>query len=84
MTTNGDILVVGGGPAGITAACRIAEAGYTVRLCDAAPSLGGAIFRGADAKSPLLSTEHLRTWRDINAELLVHATSIRIMTSTSF
>ncbi len=84
MTTDNDVLVVGGGPAGITAACRIAEAGYTVRLCDAAPSLGGAMFRGASAESPLISTEHLGTWRDINAELENHAASIRVMTSTSF
>ncbi len=84
MTIDKDVLIVGGGPAGIAAACRVAEAGYTVRLCDAAPSLGGAIFRGAGDASPFISTEYLSTWRAMEAELKAHAASIRVMKSTSF
>jgi len=84
MTTDKDILVIGGGPAGISAACRIAEAGYTVRLCDSAPTLGGAIFRGASAESPVISTEHLGTWRELNAQFESKAAAIQVMTSTSF
>lgn len=84
MTTDRDILVVGGGPAGISAACRIAEAGYTVRLCDSAPTIGGAIFRGANAASPVISSEHLGTWRDLNEQLESKTAAIHVMTSTSF
>ena len=83
MTTDRDVLVVGGGPAGISAACRIAEAGYTVRLCDSAPTLGGAIFRGASAASPVISTEHLGAWRELNEQLKSKAAAIKVMTSTS-
>jgi heterodisulfide reductase subunit A-like polyferredoxin len=38
---NKDILVVGGGVAGLTAAVEAAEAGYDVRLVEKAEALGG-------------------------------------------
>ena len=41
-----DVLVVGGGPAGIAAACCAAEAGSRVALADDNPALGGQIWRG--------------------------------------
>jgi NADPH-dependent 2,4-dienoyl-CoA reductase/sulfur reductase-like enzyme len=43
-----EVLVVGGGPAGLAAAVRAAEAGATVGLVDDNPNLGGQIWRGAD------------------------------------
>lgn len=46
-----DILVVGGGPAGIAAAVRAAECGVTVGIVDDNPSLGGQIWRGASETS---------------------------------
>lgn len=84
MTSKTDVLVVGGGPAGVAAACRIAEAGYTVQLCDQAPAPGGAIFRGAADSSPIMPAEHKATWREISARLDHHAAAIQVMTSTSF
>ena len=42
-----DILIVGGGPAGIAAAVRAAEGGAKVGVVDDNPSLGGQIWRGA-------------------------------------
>lgn len=42
-----DVLVVGAGLAGVSAACRLAESGLQVRLVDQALSLGGAVLRQA-------------------------------------
>ena len=41
-----DVLVVGGGPAGIAAACCAAKAGLRVAIADDNPALGGQIWRG--------------------------------------
>src|SRR5207253_162468 len=41
-----DVLVVGGGPAGMAAAAAAAEAGAGVGIVDDNPSLGGQIWRG--------------------------------------
>jgi NADPH-dependent 2,4-dienoyl-CoA reductase/sulfur reductase-like enzyme len=43
-----EVLVVGGGPAGLAAAVRAAEAGAKVGIVDDNPKLGGQIWRGAD------------------------------------
>ena len=40
-----DVAVIGGGPAGIAAACRASEAGRRVMVLDEAPHLGGQIWR---------------------------------------
>lgn len=40
-----DVAIVGGGPAGIAAACRAAGAGKRVMVLDEAPHLGGQIWR---------------------------------------
>jgi D-hydroxyproline dehydrogenase subunit alpha len=41
-----DVLVIGGGPAGIAAAARAAESGARVGIVDDNPRLGGQIWRG--------------------------------------
>lgn len=41
-----DVLVVGGGPAGMAAACCAAEAALRVAVADDNPALGGQIWRG--------------------------------------
>lgn len=43
--TDPDVLVVGGGPAGLAAAARLADAGLSVLLVELRPSLGGAFHR---------------------------------------
>lgn len=48
-----DVLVVGAGPAGIAAAVSAAQANQRVILVDDNPTLGGQIWRGAQADSPL-------------------------------
>ena len=42
-----DVVVVGAGPAGLTAACRAAECGCRVAMLDDNPQPGGQIWRGA-------------------------------------
>lgn len=48
MTHTVDICVVGGGPAGLTAAAMAAEHGLSVTLFDERPSAGGQIYRGLE------------------------------------
>ncbi|HEV2401290.1 MAG TPA: FAD/NAD(P)-binding oxidoreductase [Candidatus Sulfotelmatobacter sp.] len=48
--TDFDVLVVGGGPAGIAAAVRAAECGGQVGLVDDNPALGGQIWRSSSAQ----------------------------------
>ena len=50
-----DIVVIGGGPAGLGAACAAAEAGRKVALVDETPWLGGQIWRGQH-RSPSLKS----------------------------
>jgi NADPH-dependent 2,4-dienoyl-CoA reductase/sulfur reductase-like enzyme len=45
---NVDVCVVGGGPAGMTAAAMASEYGLTVTLLDERPSAGGQIYRGLE------------------------------------
>ena len=45
----GRVVVVGGGPAGLAASRRAADAGAEVLLIDESPALGGPIARGARA-----------------------------------
>ena len=40
-----DVLVIGGGPAGLTAAARAGQHGATVGIVDDNPKLGGQIWR---------------------------------------
>ena len=46
-----DVLVIGGGPAGIAAAACAAESGARVVIVDDNPGLGGQIWRGQEASS---------------------------------
>ena len=71
-----DVLVVGGGPAGIAAACCAAEAALHVAIADDNPALGGQIWRGEHA-SP--STKEAAFWyrrvKDLGVE---HLRSTRV------
>ena len=58
-----DVLVVGGGPAGIAAAVRAAESGVRVGIVDDNPTLGGQIWRGAaDEKGEEKNTKEAARW----------------------
>jgi NADPH-dependent 2,4-dienoyl-CoA reductase/sulfur reductase-like enzyme len=56
-----DIVVIGGGPAGIAAATRAAESGSSVLLVDDNPALGGQIWRG---KEEIPASREARRWSD--------------------
>jgi len=58
-----DVLVVGGGPAGIAAAVSAAESGHKVGIVDDNATLGGQIWRGESEAVPAASkwTERLRS-----------------------
>lgn len=47
---NWDVVVVGGGPAGMAAACEAAQAGARVALLDSQYDLGGQIWHGEQAR----------------------------------
>lgn len=81
------ILVVGGGPAGASAAVTIAEAGLPVLLIEQRDQLGGAIHR-----QPAVGHEchvrrparHRRTWAGLTARLQAAADRIETRTQTVF
>jgi len=52
LRSNFDVLVVGAGPAGISAACAAAESGMRVGVVDDNPAAGGQIWRGGAEHSP--------------------------------
>jgi len=56
-----DILIIGGGPAGLAAACCAAESGRRVTIIDDNPGPGGQIWRGEHKKSTI---PEARKWID--------------------
>ena len=56
-----DVLVIGGGPAGIAAAVRAAECGVRVGIVDDNASLGGQIWRGSEKDAHATSAAE---WRE--------------------
>lgn len=76
MTQNSfefDVVVVGGGPAGLAAACAAAEAKSRVALVDESPWLGGQIWRGhesAKLKNNSPATIWIERFRNSGAALL--------------
>jgi D-hydroxyproline dehydrogenase subunit alpha len=55
-----DLVVVGGGPAGIAAALAAAERGLAVTLIDNSPLLGGQIWRGMSPEPVRAANRHRR------------------------
>ena len=66
-----EVLVIGGGPAGISAALELARAGLRVTLCEQGPRLGGAIHRQPDdpARPLRVPRSQKRRWQTLSAEL---------------
>jgi D-hydroxyproline dehydrogenase subunit alpha len=57
-----DVLVVGGGPAGMAAAVRAAESGARVGIVDDNVSLGGQVWRGQSENE---QSKEAKTWRGL-------------------
>lgn len=70
-----EIVVVGGGPAGIASACAAAENGKQVALLDAASGLGGQIWRAQAGKAPAPA---VREWR-----MRLHRSRVKVFLQTS-
>lgn len=68
---NYDVLVIGGGPAGLAAAVSAKQAGARVAIADDNPGLGGQIWRGEERKpSSPEATEWLRRVRAAQPEFI--------------
>ena len=48
-----DLIIIGAGPAGMSAAWRAAECGLSVLILDEQPAAGGQIYRDVDCASAL-------------------------------
>lgn len=81
------ILVVGGGPAGASAAATLAEAGLSVLLIEQRDQLGGAIHREpapGNASHVWRPARHRRNWAGLRARLQAAASRIETRTETVF
>ncbi len=70
MNNHYQLLVIGGGPAGLAAATTAAERGVTCALLDEQPTPGGQIYRAIEAipeqRAKLLGPEYLRGRKLVN------------------
>ncbi len=86
MKKSDNIVIIGGGPAGIAAAIEVARAGAYCTLIDEAPQIGGQVYRQTSKSFKVsekpLNTEQLRG-KSLLAEFNEVADHIEILSSTS-
>lgn len=75
-TSQFDVLVVGGGPAGMAAAACAAESGARVGIVDDNPGLGGQIWRGQEAVPA--SSEIARWYARVRAQNIFAVRGARV------
>lgn len=83
--TGVDVVVVGGGPAGVAAACVVARAGLSTMLMDQRSALGGALHVQPVAGVPAVPMPRRQTtrWRRLTDDLTALPVETRLMTRFS-
>ena len=74
-----DVLIVGGGPAGLAAALTASQSGARIVMCDENPALGGSLLAEAEAE---IDRKSARTWLEDTLAALRSAPNVRLMTRT--
>jgi sarcosine oxidase subunit alpha len=74
-----DVLIIGAGPAGLTAALTASRSGARVVLCDENPSLGGSLLAEAEAE---IDGKSARSWLEDAIAALRSAPNVRLMPRT--
>lgn len=79
-----DVLVIGGGPAGVAAAAEMARSGLKVTLCEQGGALGGAIHRqpGNPARAVPVPRAQSARWHKLSA--LLAKTDAEVLTFHAF
>ncbi|MDA3922955.1 MAG: sarcosine oxidase subunit alpha family protein [Salinisphaera sp.] len=83
MNAHCDVLVVGGGPAGLAAAQRAASAGARVILVDENPAFGGSLLSGRDAPDNHVDGRSNRDWIANTVAELAAMPDVRLLTRTT-
>lgn len=82
-----DVLVVGGGPAGVAAATELARLGLSVTLAEQGARLGGAIHRqfvGQGERQLPIPARHRKNWQRLEWCLAQAGERVRVMVEAVF
>lgn len=74
-----DVLIIGGGPAGIAAAASAAESGLRVGMVDDNPRLGGQIWRAGNTDTSSPAAEWARKLNDLKVEVIHEARVFQLL-----